>query len=934
MNTPTDEIPDGKELQETPAISDPQNLPNDKIEDESDSSNIKKDDISEKLYSPQLIAPDEGINRELNLQEYQNSLNNAQKNTQEHEFNLGQDTIEVGAGFSYTMFFVSQGSLSSLDKRFGKSVFSKESLVETSLDELRRKRVLFIQAPTEDWLEISVANLKILKREIWPEAADIRRVVTKREHETTFGFWADLVPVNRPTILVINDSKYDYIRQFMQAGLGTISEHKKKLEASNIYLVCQLIDTVDGRYAINTFSTALQREQFGWWEPPVVQEEIIKIFGEEDGLELFATIKDLGLMNFGQTEIYLTIQDICTPPEGDPSDLDWKMPNKDNFVEKLKGGIQKRQDDLKPELRDLKEILNSGDQIQRLLVFCGAFFPKITVTDFKKLVVDLLSNDLEKPNQSKANTLLDIELLKETDPEIRRYLIDQHSTLNTPKLLRDILEDEIEERFEKCKLKIVKEGRNRKVQFYLPKLTPVLREYILENKYLYFQKIYDRFRETGLLYEEAINENKLNALVRFIVTAAQNDADEHDAEWLTKLVADIKNQLTIKVPDKLDLISFLQYIEHDVRLRGVMNMLLGRLTELVKEILLTQDEEMREMAKKFFRLLLDQKDVREIALRMALVLFRKLKEVPGFDEDLVLSYFKRVFDEGAVDQKLSAYNLLKNNFPPSLLFKITQTWINDQSIKNDSGTKKIARYYCLEYCLYSFSDCFRETEKNNDSEHASGRLRFGLDFFKEIDDSIFYGEFQPFIQCLTNDNCIEAWNQVSDAFQSSSTIAHYLEYLVTKERPSENRMKFSEPVAISFLGDVLENWFYILVRVWFTARQMKLETPFVLTDIPPIQYRWEKYVKLICDGFIPVDILDEANGMTNWLSREEGNNLTELLKYLDNKLEYHAEISLRLNDLPKIDKTIIEKIETIRTRHICAELFVRLIRDEIASRIK
>lgn len=762
-------------------------------------------------------------------------------------------------------------NLDEITREVGNQISHEQLSFDTKpLEDLKSKNVLIVSAPNDDILDTVLTDLALnlgeYKALSWPDVSFLKRVLKDKEDKAPLKTLLNCQEFPNPTVIAFFNPKTDFVKNLLLVQKGEADDEIRiALQKRNLFVVCLLTEQSDNKQTIAS-SQPLKKGKYGYWEAPVVKMSLTRRFGQ-DGHALFEVVEEKNLIKqYGQTQVFEAIQH-----------LEDEEIEKQRYVEVLQEKLKEIKEQSDENLKMLKKLFDEGDHLRQTLIFCGAFFSDVPYRDFKDVFLRLLGDDKEEPATYD----------KDAPP---------------PKTFRQIWEAKPAKYLDECKLITVQEGRSQRVRFSNPELSESLKKDILKRRYAFFDSAYERFEQTGLVFEVDINETLRSTLIRLMLTAAEHD-NRYNADWLTNMVMGIRLAPSSDIPDDANLIQVLNILHLDNRLRRLF---ISRLEDLIKEMLLSGNEEFKTVVKEFFRNLLNQRDVKRTALEISLKLYYNLQNTPHFPKGEVLRHIRRVLEEGKWDESFAAYDLLISDFPYQDLYKETTAWILDEQIKDNSWTKKFAHLYSLDYCIISQNRWF-----NTDVGKET------YEFFSDEEASQLSNVFPNVVQSVTNEKALNAWKELLTYRNAIDNIVMFekycagLEFIVTGLPTLLLRLskEFNEPYTLT--ADLFENWFFILVGK--AAEELD-----ATEDLEVKQENIWKKVILIIKNNTPERTL---NLIIRYL-RQKSNIYTEtiiaLAKLKDDATELRKNVGIKSGDVKS-------KIEKLKTRRLCVRYFVQLL---------
>ncbi|HEX9945141.1 MAG TPA: hypothetical protein VGG03_24285 [Thermoanaerobaculia bacterium] len=293
------------------------------------------------------------------------------------------------------------------------------------------------------------------------------------------------------------------------------------------------------------------------------------------------------------------------------------------------------------QLKKIKpaDLFKDTDALQGTLLYAGVYFAGLPVRDFEK-VVCLLLGETTVEIEEKSRVGHDQGEIQVPEAPVKRKLVD---------LWRESPDRTLTE----CSLEIIRgNGSSRVIDFSEGYLRTELREHFEARYPMFLAKRFERFQETGLLFQEDVSEGIADRLISLVVERALFDSFLYDGDWLIRFVFRSAWQQgspgTYDGPEE-DLFGLIARLGEVGRLNGRF---FSRLSQLIRE--LVQHESLRSTVQAFMSHLFGDRQ-RSRALEIALELAKRLHFVPEFES---FFWMKRLLNEGSKAVRDQTYQQL------------------------------------------------------------------------------------------------------------------------------------------------------------------------------------------------------------------------------------------------------------------------------------
>ena len=634
---------------------------------------------------------------------------------------------------------------------------------ENCILQLKEKQVLFIRGVASDWFNQSpqriASVLQTSLNRLWPGCEGVYRL--KADERLPFNFWKTFEKFDRPVIIVIpRGSTSEYLRNFALADWDkAYYDYKAVLKSINVFLIIQVADDDENEDVLKQGESNNSLKQlYAVWTVPAIKLELRRKRGN-NGNTLYKKIKgEFGLHEGCDRQIFGIIQE-------DTSGKDEVIMNI------IREEIRTR--NFESEL--IEKALNEKTELKLCLIYCGSFFNEVTYADFIKIATYLLRDKLGEERYENGKRL-------------------------EPKPLNEIWTRPLEMRkvIAECML-ITKNMEGVKSIGFTRKVSHnVVRNVFLRNEYFIFLSLSGELIAQDILFEEGLSDRLYSSLVRVIATVIKDNYTTYDGGWLFEKAIQQVNKLYNQIPDE----HTRQLIEIGEKILDVslLKSLLEPLEGLLKELLLSGRDELTNIVKSFFEQLISTRLKKNVALGLAIDLYKELHNEGNFPEAELDRYFNRALNEGTLEDKFDVYRLMVRNIYYKDLHNKTNRWLADETISTGSWTKKFAWLYKLDYYIVSFYIYFKPSKEEKQYELLTGPVDTGQE-----------SELGTIMKSLTSDQCLYAWKDLFNAYTDQfDYTGKHLEMAVTDIDHLEGRYEESNRTTLSLTADIFENWFYIL----------------------------------------------------------------------------------------------------------------------------
>lgn len=649
---------------------------------------------------------------------------------------------------------------------------------ENCILQLKEKQVLFIRGVASEWFDQApqrfAAVLQTSLNRLWPGCEGVYRL--NADEKLPFNFWKTFEKFDKPVIIVIpRGSTSEYLRNFALADWDkAYYDYKAVLRSINVFLIIQVPDDDENEDVLKQGEANNSLKQlYAVYTVPAIKLELRRKRGHE-GNQLYKKIKAaFGLLEGCDRQIFGIIQEDTTGKDDVIMDIIREEIRTRNFESEL-----------------IEKALNEKTELKLCLIYCGAFFNEVTYADFIKIAGYLLK---DKTGERRFEDGKPVE----------------------PKPLNEIWARPLEMRkvIAECML-ITKNMEGVKSIGFTRKVSHnVARNVFLQNEYFIFISLSKELISQDILFEEGLSDRLYSSLVRVIATVIKDNYTTYDGNWLFEKAIQQVNKLYHQIPDE----HTRQLIEIGEKILDVslLKSLLEPLEGLLKELLLSGRDELTNIVKSFFEQLLSTRLKKNVALGLAIDLYKELHNEDNFPEVELDRYFNRALNEGTLEDKFDVYRLMVKNIYYKDLHSKTNRWLADETISAGSWTKKFAWLYKLDYYILSFYIYFNPSKEEKEYELLAGTEESGLQT-----------ELGNIMKALTCEQCLYAWSDLFNAYNDQfDYTSKHLEKAVTNIDHLEGRNEDINRTTLSLAGDIFENWFYITWKHRDSDSKVTMITP-------------------------------------------------------------------------------------------------------------
>ena len=646
---------------------------------------------------------------------------------------------------------------------------------ENCILQLKEKQVLFIRGAASDWFDRSpqriASVLQTSLNRLWPGCEGVYRL--KADEKLPFNFWKTFEKFDRPVIIVIpRASTSEYLRNFALADWDkAYYDYKAVLKTINVFLIVQVPDDDENEEVLKQGeSNNLLKQLYAIYTVPAIKLELRRKWGS-DGNALYKKIKkEFGPQQGCDRQIFGIIQEEASRKD-------------DVIIDIIRAEIRIR--NFETEL--IEKALNEKTELKLCLIYCGAFFNEVAYADFIKIAKYLLRDKTGEERLENGKRL-------------------------EPQLLNEIWSRPLEMRkmIAECML-ITKNMEGVKSIGFTRKVSHnIARNVFLQNEYFIFLSLSKELIDKDVLFEEGLSDRLYSSLVRIISTVIKDNYTTYDGNWLFEKATQQVYKLYQQIPDEET--RRMMKLGEQILDFSLLKSILEPLEGLLKELLLSDREELTNIVKSFFEKLISTRLEKKVALGLAIDLYKELHNEGNFPEAELDRYFNRALNEGNLEDKFDVYRLMVKNIYYKDLHNKTDRWLADESISAGSWTKKFAWLYKIDYYIVSFYIHFKPSKEEKDYE-----------LLISPGENDQQSELGAIMKALTSDQCLYAWkdmfNSYTDQFEYTSK---HLERAVTTIEHLKGRNENDNRTTLSLTGDIFENWFYILwkERMSETSSQM------------------------------------------------------------------------------------------------------------------
>lgn len=345
-----------------------------------------------------------------------------------------------------------------------------------------------------------------------------------------------------------------------------------------------------------------------------------------------------------------------------------------------------------------KELVQDDQLVKNTVLYVATFFPGLSRRDFDYVVSLLLEGQ---------KTEITVES-SQVKTKKGRIIGTECILKKEEKDCLEIWENGQDNLFAECHLQVIRlETGSQIVDFSLPYLRGELKKY-LEQKSLYL-KHFERFQESGLLFNFNVSRNIIDNLINLSVEMAVSDPNYYGGNWLMGIIIGLKQHIAIDTEIEADnefeaLIQSLAIELEKEERRQQIRPIIIRLSELIREML--NHPQLQEMIKNFLENLMRIKQYGAV-LVIVLGIVKQLRFVSQFNG---MYWIRQLLERGDSEAKEQAYQTLLeqaifSGLQTDDLLGTVKTWLPDRDLGHDkySVSNKYALKFIMDYARNTVS---------------------------------------------------------------------------------------------------------------------------------------------------------------------------------------------------------------------------------------
>ena len=287
------------------------------------------------------------------------------------------------------------------------------------------------------------------------------------------------------------------------------------------------------------------------------------------------------------------------------------------------------------------EIFREGSEVHGTALYTATYFPDMTPSDFQRVVLLLLggrtmSEEKEEQihtEQGKVRTL--------------KKMVE--------KRLADLWRESPDRFLRECHLRAKSLGSKQVMDFSLRYLRRVVRSYLESAHPIFLVRLFERLRESGLLFDPRASSELIDNLIHLFVERTLSDPSFCSKGSLFTWMIGLQSQISIEIEGEVALderifLLIARLLEEEGERRRHV---LGRLAQLLREML--QHEPLRDVVREFLSELLSEQRQHHTALSLLLEMTRRLRFAPHFDS---LLWLRRLIDQGTPEIRQRTFRCL------------------------------------------------------------------------------------------------------------------------------------------------------------------------------------------------------------------------------------------------------------------------------------
>jgi len=345
-----------------------------------------------------------------------------------------------------------------------------------------------------------------------------------------------------------------------------------------------------------------------------------------------------------------------------------------------------------------KELVQDDQLVKNTVLYVATFFPGLSRRDFDYVVSLLLEGQ-------KTENTVESSLVK---TKKGRIIGTECILKKEEKDCLEIWENGQDKLFAECHLQVIRSETGSQIfDFSLPYLRGELKKY-LEQKSFYL-KHFERFQESGLLFNFNVSRNIINNLINLSVEMAISDPNYYGGNWLMGIIIGLKQHIAIDTEIEADneFEALIQSIAIELakkERRQQIRPIIIRLSELIREML--NHPQLQEMIKNFLENLMKIKQY-DAVLVIVLGIVKQLRFVSQFNG---MYWIRQLLERGDSEAKDQAYQTLLDQarfsgLQTDELLGTVQTWLPDRDLGREkySVSNKYALKFIMDYAINTVS---------------------------------------------------------------------------------------------------------------------------------------------------------------------------------------------------------------------------------------
>lgn len=629
---------------------------------------------------------------------------------------------------------------------------------EEQIQQLKEKQILFIIGCTSIWWNwaptrfASVLHSSLNK--LWAGCDGAKESLSEKSQSTSFGFWKKYPKQPRPVIVCVSTINSDaYLQTLLQVGWDTASYIIDELKARNIYLLIPTKDKVLFQKLLDkdkreSFSELL----YSYWQVPAVQLELNKYKKETADDICYEIHTRLKNANLSEQIIYYIIHENQSLPDEELLKLIEEEGRMDNR-----------------EFALLDSALEDETELKIRILYAVTFFHETSMADFEFILSVLLRNKtISKKNPD--NTYEDLPLYQTWLNPIRQIKIMKDCLLT----VREITNTSVISFSEKIDYQEIKSA------------------FLHKSFYPIFFSITKELLESNLLFTN-LSRGLYPSLIKLFSILIKTNSVTYDGKWLFARAITQAKKLYRNVSE--------QEFEDIERLLDIdlLKKALEPLNGLLKELLLLNQEQLKDNVSQFFRSMIGSSLKKDVVLELAIDLYTDLQNTENFPEKELDNYFIQSLEDSVKDDFTTYFTLIKY-FQPITLYQKTSSWLLDEVSKEYSNTRRFAWLYKVDYCIVTFY------------HHYFSKESARYEFLNTADKKELIPAFTSYTKDLLSLECLKSLEILLSENNGFVRRLNLLEMSLTDVFLYLNVRDIKSISPLTLVGEILFNWYYILAE--------------------------------------------------------------------------------------------------------------------------